>query len=98
MMEKGRVCMKVAGREAGKICVVLKKIDESFVEITGPRILTGVKRRKCNVAHLEPLPYLLEIEENFSDSQLVEAYEKANLLKKFRLRKPPAHQLKEKKT
>ncbi|MEM5790964.1 MAG: 50S ribosomal protein L14e, partial [Candidatus Aenigmatarchaeota archaeon] len=41
-LEVGRVCLKIAGREAGKYCVVLKKIDDNFVLITGPKSLTGV--------------------------------------------------------
>ena len=40
----GRVCMKTAGREAGKYCVILKKEDANFMLVTGPRELTQVKR------------------------------------------------------
>ena len=97
MIEVGRVCMKIAGREAGKYCVVIKKIDENFVLVSGPKSLTGVKRRKCNILHLEPLPYKLEIKEEASDEELIKVYEKANLIKKFKLKKPPAYALKEKK-
>ncbi|HDJ96551.1 MAG TPA: 50S ribosomal protein L14e [Candidatus Aenigmarchaeota archaeon] len=96
-IEVGRVCVKIAGREAGRYCVVLKKIDENFVLITGPKPLTGVKRRRCNIAHLEPTPYKLDIKEEASDKTVVAAYEKANLIKKFGLKKPSAAELKEKK-
>ena len=42
-MEVGTVIVKIVGREAGKVGVVLKKVDDKFVSITGPRLLTGVK-------------------------------------------------------
>lgn len=98
-LETGRVCMKIAGREAGQYCVILKtfekdKKNKSFVLITGPKLLTGIKRRKCNIAHLQPLPYILEISENSSDEEIVSAFEKANLIKKLGLKKPSAAQLK----
>jgi len=93
-MEVGRVCMKIAGREAGRYCVVLKKIDENFVLVTGPKLLTGVRRKKCNIAHLEPLPFMLEIKEEASDEEVISAYEKANLISKLNLKKPSAAQLK----
>ncbi len=93
-MEVGRVCMKTAGREAGRFCVVVRKIDETFVEITGPKSLTGVKRRRANVAHLEPLPYLLDIKEGASDAEVIEAYKKANLVKKLNLKLPSEAEMK----
>lgn len=96
-LEVGRVCLKVAGREAGKYCVVLKKIDDNFVLVTGPKLLTGVRRRRCNVEHLEALPYVLEIKEDASDEEVIAAYEKANLISKFNLKKPSAAQLKAEK-
>ena len=93
-LEVGRVCMKVAGREAGRYCVVVKKIDDAFVIVSGPKILTGVKRRRCNIEHLEPTPYSLEIKEDANDVEIIEAYKKANLIKKLDLKLPPAHLLK----
>ncbi len=94
-IEVGRVCVKIAGREAGRYCVVVKRIDENFVLITGPKPLTGVKRRRCNIRHLEPTPYKLEIKEDASDREIISAYEKANLIKKLELKKPSEAELKE---
>ena len=94
-LEVGRVCMKTAGREAGKYAVVLKKLDDNFVLITGPKILTGVKRRRCNIEHLEPTPYTLKIKEEASDKEVLNAYEKAGLLTKLGLRKPSPEIVKE---
>jgi len=54
MLEPGIICMKLSGREAGKYCVVLERPKDGFVMITGPKSVTGVKRRKCNIFHLEP--------------------------------------------
>lgn len=96
-LEVGRVCMKIAGREAGKYCVVVKKLDNSFVLVAGPKELTGVKRRKCNIQHLEALPYTLEIKEDASDKEITEAFKKANLVKKLGLKLPSEAKLKEEK-
>lgn len=79
MFDIGRLCIKTAGREAGKYCVVLKKIDDNFVLVTGPRSLTQVKRRKCNILHLEPLKETLKIEADASDDEVIKAYEEASL-------------------
>ncbi len=100
--EIGRVCIKTVGREAGKYCAVLKKaVDEksktSFVLITGPKLLTGVKRRKCNIEHLEPTQYTLDIKEEAADEEVIEAYKKANLVTKFDFKLPSAAEMKAEK-
>lgn len=101
VLEIGRVCLKLAGREAGKYAVVVKaagkaKDEKSFVFVTGPRLLTGVKRRKCNIDHLKATEYKLEIAEDAPDEQVITAYEKAGLIIKLGLKKPSAAQLKAK--
>jgi large subunit ribosomal protein L14e len=96
-LEVGRVCMKIAGREAGKYCIVLKKESDAFVIVTGPRILTGVKRRRCNIEHLEPLPHIVEIKEGASDEEVLAAYEKAGLITKLNLKRPSAAEVKAEK-
>lgn len=101
-LEVGRVCIKTTGREAGHYCVVLKKTTDekskdSFVLITGPKLLTGVKRRKCNVEHLEPTQYTLEIKEDANDEEVIAVFEKAGLVAKFGLKKPSAAEMKGKK-
>ena len=95
-LEIGRVCMKVAGRESGAYCVVLKNPAKSFALVTGPKVLTGIKRRKANISHLEPTQYKVEIAEDASDDQVVSAWEKSGLVKKFGLKMPSAAQLKAK--
>jgi large subunit ribosomal protein L14e len=78
-IEVGRICVKTAGREAGKYCVVVDIIDENFVIVTGPKELTGVRRRRCNVKHLEPTPEKIDIERGASDEEVREALEEAGL-------------------
>lgn len=86
MMEVGRVCMKISGREAGNFCVVVKVVDKTFVEITGPKQLTGIKRRKCNIMHLQQTPYKIEIKEGASDKEIIEALRKSKLTRKLGLK------------
>ncbi|MEM0093201.1 MAG: 50S ribosomal protein L14e [Thermofilum sp.] len=80
VFEIGRVCVKTMGREAGRKCVVVDIIDDKFVLVTGPRSLTGVKRRRANVKHLEPLPHRIPIGKGASDEAVMAALEKAGLL------------------
>ena len=56
MFEIGRVCVKTAGRDAGKYCVVLSEMKDSMVLIDGQ-----TRRRKCNVSHLEPTTKTLDV-------------------------------------
>ncbi len=101
VLETGRICIKTVGRESGRYCVVIKKLkdektkSDSFVLVTGPKLLTGVKRRKCNIEHLEPTQYILEVKEDATDEEIIAAYDKANLITKFNLKKPSAAKLKE---
>ncbi|MBS3052021.1 MAG: 50S ribosomal protein L14e [Candidatus Aenigmarchaeota archaeon] len=94
-LEVGRVCIKTAGREAGKYCAVIKKDDENFVVVTGPKALTGVKRRRCNVEHLEPTQYLIKIKDDAPEKEVMDAFEKAGVLAKLTLKKPSPEVLKE---
>lgn len=59
MFEIGRVCMKIAGRDAGKKCLVIDVVDEHFVMIDGQ-----TRRRKCNIKHLEPINQAVQINKN----------------------------------
>ncbi|MCC7553450.1 MAG: 50S ribosomal protein L14e [Methanobacteriaceae archaeon] len=56
-IEKGRVCVKTAGREAGEKCAIVEIIDEKFVEVVGE----SVKNRRCNISHLEPTSDSIEV-------------------------------------
>jgi large subunit ribosomal protein L14e len=93
-MEIGRVCVKTVGREKGKYCVVVKNVGKNFVIVSGPKALTGVKRRRANVIHLQPLQYKLEIKEDANDEEILEAWKKSGLVEKFNLKLPSAVELK----
>jgi len=72
----GRVCVKTRGRESGKKCVVVDVIDKSFVLITGPKKLTGVKRRRVNIDHIRPLDLKVDIKKGATDKAITDALEK----------------------
>ena len=80
VFDVGRVWVKIAGKEAGKMCVVVDIVDERFVIVTGPKSLTGVKRRRTNVKHLEPTEYKIEISKGASDEEVAKAIEAAGLV------------------
>jgi large subunit ribosomal protein L14e len=96
MFEPGRVCLKIAGREAGRYAVVVEKIDDNFVIITGPKTITGVKRRKCNINHLEAVENKFEIKEKADDSLVENEWKKSGLIEKLGI-KIPVKKTKEKK-
>ena len=83
MIELGRVCLKTAGRETGKCCVVVNKIDDKFVLVTGPKSLTKVKRRRCNVEHLRPLEHRISIKADAKDSEVEQLMKKEKVLQKI---------------
>jgi len=70
MMNVGRVCTKLQGREAGKKCVIVEMVNKNFVMVTGPPKMTGVKRRRCNMKHLEPLEEVIPIEKGVPDEEI----------------------------
>ncbi|MEM0000819.1 MAG: 50S ribosomal protein L14e [Desulfurococcaceae archaeon] len=79
-VEIGRICVKVAGREAGRKCVIVDIVDENFVLITGPKALSGVKRRRVNIKHIEPTDKVIRIPRGVSDEEVVKAIEEAGLV------------------
>ncbi|MEM0004498.1 MAG: 50S ribosomal protein L14e [Desulfurococcaceae archaeon] len=79
-VEVGRICVKIAGREAGRKCVIVDLIDENFVLVTGPKQISGVKRRKVNIKHVEPTDKLIKISRGASDEEVLRALEEAGLV------------------
>ncbi|MBN1682894.1 50S ribosomal protein L14e [Candidatus Bathyarchaeota archaeon] len=71
VFEIGRICIKTSGRDSGKKCVVLDLLDKNFVLVTGPKEKTGVRRRRVNVNHLEPLEEKIDIDRNASDEEIL---------------------------
>lgn len=72
-IEVGRVCVKIAGREAGRKCVVLDVIDKNFALVTGPPKVTGIKRRRVNVNHIEPTEMKIDIKRGATDEEVTQA-------------------------
>lgn len=83
VIDVGRVCRKIAGREAGRLCVVVRVVDDNFVEVTGPKDLTGVRRRRVNVKHLVPLPVRLDVAEGAGDEEVLNALKGTDLYPKL---------------
>jgi large subunit ribosomal protein L14e len=79
-IEVCRICVKISGREAGKKCVIVDVIDKNFVLVTGPKKVTGIKRRRAHINHLEPLSEKVEIKRGASDDEVLEALKEKGLL------------------
>jgi len=80
VVEVGRICVKIAGRETGRKAVVVDLVDDNFIVVTGPKSLTGVKRRKVNVKHVEILDKKVEVPRGASDEEVLKAIEAAGLV------------------
>ena len=76
----GRVCVKLLGREAGKSCVIVNQLDDNFVLIDG-----NVKRRKCNINHLEFTDKIIDIKKDSPTKEVLDAMSKAGI-KVFKLK------------
>jgi len=72
--EIGRVVVKTAGRDAGKKAVIVDTLDKNHVLIDG-----ATRRRKCNIAHLEPLEKVIKIEKNASHEDVTKAFKEIGL-------------------
>jgi large subunit ribosomal protein L14e len=79
-IEVGRICVKLVGREAGRRCVIVDLAEKSFVLVTGPKSVTGVKRRRVNTGHIEPLQDKIEIKRGVSDEEVADALKAAGKL------------------
>lgn len=83
-IEVGRICVKLAGREVGKKCVIIDIIDKNFVLITGPEEVSGVRRRRSNIDHIEPLKDKIEITRGATDEEVTQVLEDSEKLEYMR--------------
>jgi large subunit ribosomal protein L14e len=74
-IEVGRICVKQFGREQGNKCVIVDVMDKSFILVTGPKKLSGVKRRRVNLNHVAPLEDKIEINKGASDEEVTQVLE-----------------------
>ena len=79
-IEIGRICVKTFGREAGRKCIIVDIIDKNFVLITGPRTVSGIKRRRANINHLEPTEEKIDLNRGATDEEVTEALKTAGKL------------------
>jgi large subunit ribosomal protein L14e len=75
MIEIGRVCVKLAGRDAGKKCVIIDILDDHRVMIAGE-----TRKRACNVEHLEPTNATVSIKKGASVADIAEACKGAGMI------------------
>ncbi len=87
--EIGRLAVKIAGRDAGRECLIIKKLDKSHVLVDG-----NTRRRKCNIAHLEILSQRAKIKEDAPHEEVVKALESLGIKvrKKVAREKKPAEE------
>lgn len=72
----GKICIKTVGRDKGKQCVIIDVIDKSYVLVTGPKELTGMKRKRANLKHLVLSDKHIDISRGASDSEVLEVIKK----------------------
>jgi large subunit ribosomal protein L14e len=82
-IEVGRICVKQSGRETGKKCIVIDVMDKSFVLVTGPKKVTGIKRRRVNINHVMPLQDKVEVKRGASDEEVTSVLESAGKLQEM---------------
>jgi len=89
-IEVGRTCVKLVGREAGRKCVIVDIVDKSFVLVTGPKTVTGVKRRRVNINHIEPVQDRIEVKRGASDEDVIEVLKASGKLEEMAQMVKPA--------
>ena len=72
-MKTGQLCVKIAGRDAGRDCIIVEVLDDNFVLIDG-----NTRRRKCNIDHLEPIGEL-KIKSKAGHEEVIEAMKKTGI-------------------
>ena len=96
MLEPGRIVLKIAGREAGKYAVIVEGVKDNFVLITGPKSITGVKRRKCNIDHIEPTEHKFDIGAKADDASIEDLWKSSGLIEKLEINVPIKREFKKK--
>jgi len=82
VLDIGRMVVKTAGRDAGCKAVIIDVLDDNYVLIDGE-----TRRRKCNMAHLEPLAENIEIGKNASHNDVATAFKKIGIELKEKIKK-----------
>ena len=64
--------------------MIVDLIDDNFVLVTGPKDVSGVKRRRVNIKHLIPLEDTINIPRGASDEEVKRALEEAGKIEFMR--------------
>ncbi len=91
MIEVGQICKKIAGRETGRYCIIVK-VEGKFAEISGAKKYGMCKRKRCNLKHLTPTKFKIQlkgekqedIERGISESGVIK---KLSLIKDRKIKK-----------
>jgi len=84
MIEVGRLCLKIAGRDSGKRCLVVEIIDDKTAMIDGQ-----TRRKKCNIKHLEPTKTKITLKKGASHSEVAKEFSKLGIeIKEKKSKKP----------
>jgi len=75
MIEIGRLCIKLKGREAGRKAIIVDILDKNFVIIDG-----NVKRRKCNINHIDILPEKFDIKKGAATEEIKKLFKEKGIL------------------
>src|SRR3989344_3579867 len=93
LFDVGRLCLKIAGRDGNRKCVVVEAVDNNSVIVDG-----DVRRKKVNINHLEPLADVLEIKQGASHEEVKKVFTKLGLTVWERTSKHPAEKPKQQRT
>ncbi len=74
MFNVGRICTKIAGRDAGCTCVIVEELDNGLVLIDGQ-----TRRRSCNTKHLEPSTTVITLKSGASHADVKKALGALNI-------------------
>jgi len=74
MIQIGRLCVKITGRDSGRKCVVVDIINNNLVLIDGQ-----TRRRKCNIRHLEPLKQAIDIKKGAPHDIVAKEFKKLGI-------------------
>lgn len=81
----GRIVIKTKGRDANKPAVVIDVLDNNYVLIDG-----FTRKRKCSIAHLEPLDKTIKIKKNEKTETIKELLKKEGFkIKEKKVKRSP---------
>lgn len=92
-MNVGRVCVKIAGRDAGLKGIIVDIIDKNTVLVDGQ-----IRRRNVNIKHLEPTAAVLDLQKGATHEAVVSALKQAGIEVKEHVKKERIQKTEQKKT